>query len=79
MSFRTLRTPRLTERYTSDGYRPDRTITDYLDDVTARTPEQVALIDARRYTTHGELGRQVDRCVLGLPEDSDLAVEEASG
>jgi len=69
----------LTERYTSDGYRPDRTITDYLDDVTARTPEKIALIDARHHATHGELEREVDRCALGLPEDSDLAVEEASG
>ena len=69
----------MTERYTSDGYRPDRTITDYLDDVTAPTPKKIALIDARQHATHGELERQVDHCALGLPEDSDLAVEEASG
>lgn len=58
--------PEQIDRYTKDGYWLGRTITDYLDDAAARTPEKVAFIDSRDAVTYAELARRVDRCALGL-------------
>jgi cyclohexanecarboxylate-CoA ligase len=46
----------------------NRTITDYLDEVAAATPDRTAFIDPRRRVTYAELRREVDRCALGLLE-----------
>ncbi|EWT07209.1 cyclohexanecarboxylate--CoA ligase [Intrasporangium chromatireducens Q5-1] len=68
MSFETILTPDLIEKYTSGGYWQDRTITDYLDDWAERTPEKVAFVDSRREITYAALRTEVDRCALGLRE-----------
>ena len=68
MSFETILTPELVEEYTSQGLWVNRTITDFLDDVAAETPEKTAFIDPRGQVTYGELKDQVDRCALGLLE-----------
>lgn len=68
MSFDTILTPELIEKYTSAGYWADRTITDYLDEWTERTPDKVAFIDSRREITYAALRAEVDRCALGLLE-----------
>jgi cyclohexanecarboxylate-CoA ligase len=68
MTFETILTPELTDEHTRAGYWLNRTITDYLDEAAAATPDKVAFVDARRRITYGELRRQVDRCALGLLE-----------
>lgn len=68
MTFETILTPELVQEYTSQGLWVDRTITDYLDDVAARTPEKTAFIDPRGQVSYGALKDQVDRCALGLLE-----------
>jgi len=56
----------------SAGYWTDRLLTDYLDDVVARDPDRVAIVDnnsqrgSRQQLTYGELSEQVDRIALGL-------------
>jgi cyclohexanecarboxylate-CoA ligase len=67
MAFETILTPELVEEYTR-GYWLDRTITDYLDEAAARTPDKTAFVDSRRQITYGELRQQVDHCALGLLE-----------
>lgn len=68
MSFETILTPDLVEEYTGQGLWVNRTITDFLDDVAAATPEKTAFIDPRGQVTYGQLKDQVDRCALGLLE-----------
>lgn len=66
--FETILTTETIERYTSQGYWLDRTITDYLDQHAAATPNKVAFVDSRTTITYGELRRLVDRAALGLLE-----------
>jgi len=68
MAFDTLLTPQRVDHHTRDGYWVNRTITDFLDDVVARTPDKVAFVDPRRQITYGELREESDRCALGLIE-----------
>lgn len=68
MSFETILTPDLVREYTSQGLWTDRTITDFLDDAAAATPDKVAFRDSRRQITYAELRREVDHCALGLLE-----------
>lgn len=68
MTFETIVTPELVDRHTSAGYWVNRTITDYLDEHAAATPDKIAFVDARREISYAELRRQVDRCALGLLE-----------
>jgi cyclohexanecarboxylate-CoA ligase len=68
MALETTLTPERIDRHTRDGYWVDRTLTDYLDDAAAATPDKVAFVDPRGRITYGELRQQVDRCALGLLE-----------
>ena len=68
MSFETILTDELVEQYSAAGYWVSRTITDFLDDAAARTPDKVAFIDSRRQITHAQLRSEVDHCALGLLE-----------
>lgn len=66
--FETTLTPAQIEKFTSAGFWRDRTITDFLDDAAAATPDRTAFVDSRTQVTFGELKQQVDRCALGLLE-----------
>jgi cyclohexanecarboxylate-CoA ligase len=66
--FETTLTPAQIEKFTRAGYWRNRTITDFLDEAVAATPDKLAFIDSRTQVTFGELGHQVDRCALGLLE-----------
>lgn len=66
--FETTLTPAQVETFTRAGYWRDRTITDFLDEAAATTPDKPAFIDSRTQVTFGELKQQVDRCALGLLE-----------
>jgi cyclohexanecarboxylate-CoA ligase len=68
MAFETILTPELIEAYSQQGYWSDRTITDYLDDAAARTPDKVAYVDSRRQVTYAQLRAEVDRFAAGLLE-----------
>jgi cyclohexanecarboxylate-CoA ligase len=68
MSFETILSPERIDQHTRDGFWVNRTITDYLDEAAAATPDKVAFIDPRRQITYAELRREVDRCALGLLE-----------
>jgi cyclohexanecarboxylate-CoA ligase len=68
MAFETTLTAERVDQHTRDGYWVNRTITDYLDDAAAATPDRVAFIDPRGRISYSELRRQVDRCALGLLE-----------
>jgi cyclohexanecarboxylate-CoA ligase len=68
MALETTLTPERVDQHTRDGYWVNRTITDYLDDAAAATPDKIAFIDPRGRITYAELRRQVDRCALGLLE-----------
>jgi cyclohexanecarboxylate-CoA ligase len=66
MSFETILTPDQIDAFTGAGYWVDRVITDYLDEVAARTPDKVAFIDPRRQVTYAQLRAEVDHVALGL-------------
>lgn len=66
--FETTLTPEQIESFTNAGFWRGRTITDFLDEAAAATPDKLAFIDARTQVTFGELKQQVDRCALGLLE-----------
>ncbi|GAA3663162.1 hypothetical protein GCM10022237_23780 [Nocardioides ginsengisoli] len=66
--FDTLLTPERIARETAAGHWRGRTITDFLDEHAAATPDKVAFVDSRRAITYGELRRLVDRVALGLVE-----------
>src|SRR5687767_11928123 len=68
MSFETILSQKRIDQHTRDGFWANRTITDYLDDAAAATPDKTAFIDPRRQITYAELRREVDRCALGLLE-----------
>jgi cyclohexanecarboxylate-CoA ligase len=68
MSFETILTQQRIDTHTQDGYWTGRTITDYLDEGAAATPDKVAFIDSRRAITYAELRTEVDRCAFGLLE-----------
>ncbi len=66
MTFATILTPETIDEYTAAGYWSNRTITDFLDEATTRTPGKTAAIDSRRQVTYRELQAEADRCALGL-------------
>jgi cyclohexanecarboxylate-CoA ligase len=68
MTFETTLTPERIQRDTSSGYWRDRTITDFLDDRAAESPDKVAFVDSRRQVTYAELKQLVDRAALGFLE-----------
>lgn len=68
MPFETLLTAEWTERHTSAGYWRNRTITDFLDQYAAATPDKIAFIDSRRLITYAGLRDLTDRVALGLLE-----------
>ena len=68
MPFETYLPPERIDEHTRAGHWPGRTITDYLDDAAAATPDRVAFIDSRRRVTYAQLRADVDRCALGLVE-----------
>lgn len=68
MTFETILTPEQTERFTASGDWRNKTLTDFLDEAAAATPEKTASVDARRSVSYAELKQQVDRCALGLLE-----------
>lgn len=68
MAFDTILTDEQIKKYTEQGYWIGKTITDYLDDAAARTPDKAAFVDARGEISYRELKQQVDRCALGLLE-----------
>ncbi|KAA9159360.1 AMP-binding protein [Amycolatopsis acidicola] len=68
MSFATILNDEQIEAHTRAGYWVNRTITDHLDEVAAKTPGKTAFHDSRRAITYAELKREVDRCALGLLE-----------
>ena len=55
MTFETILTPETIDEYTAAGYWSNRTITDFLDEAVARTPDKTAAIDSRRQITYREL------------------------
>ena len=68
MSFKTILIQPRIDQHTRDGYWTGRTITDYLDEGAAATPDKVAFADSRRRITYSGLREEVDRCALGLLE-----------
>src|SRR6478752_485853 len=68
MTFDTILSQETIDHYTKAGYFSNRTITDFLDDAVARTPDKTAAIDARRQVSYRELQAETDRCALGLLE-----------
>ncbi|MGA7207076.1 MAG: AMP-binding protein [Specibacter sp.] len=68
MTFETILTAEQTERFTASGDWHNKTLTDFLDQAAAATPEKTASVDARRSISYAELKQQVDRCALGLLE-----------
>ena len=68
MSFETILTDEIIDDYTKAGFWQNKIITDFLDEVVARTPDKTAAIDPRRQVTFRELQAETDRCALGLLE-----------
>jgi cyclohexanecarboxylate-CoA ligase len=68
MTLATILTPETIDEYTAAGYWSNRTITDFLDDAVARTPDKIAAVDSRRQLTYRELQAETDRCASGLLE-----------
>jgi cyclohexanecarboxylate-CoA ligase len=68
MTFDMLLTPDQIDRYTDQGFWRNKTLTDYLDEAAAATPDKVSHVDSRGTHTYAELRRLVDRCALGLLE-----------
>ena len=68
MSFETILGHDRIDQHTRDGFWGNLTITDYLDEAAAATPDKVAFFDPRRQITYAALRREVDRCALGLLE-----------
>jgi len=68
MSFETILGHDRIDQHTRDGFWGNLTITDYLDEAAAATPDKVAFVDPRRQITYAALRREVDRCALGLLE-----------
>ena len=68
MTLETILTNEIIDEYTKAGYWQNRIITDFLDEVVARTPDKTAAIDSRRQVTYGELAAEVERAALGFLE-----------
>lgn len=68
MTFDTILSQESIDEYTKAGYFSNRTITDFLDDAVARTPDKTAAIDSRRQVTYRQLKAETDRCAWGLLE-----------
>lgn len=68
MTFETILTQAKAERFTAAGQWQNITLTDFLDQAAADTPEKTASVDSRGSFSYAELKRQVDRCALGLLE-----------
>ncbi|MFE3170728.1 AMP-binding protein [Amycolatopsis sp. NPDC059090] len=68
MPFATILNDETIEAHTRAGYWVNRTITDYLDDAAAATPDKTAFVDSQRSITFGQLKHEVDRCARGLME-----------
>ncbi len=68
MTLETILTDEIIDEYTKAGYWQNKVITDFLDEVVARTPDKVAAIDPRRQVTYAELAAEVDRAALGFLE-----------
>lgn len=68
MSLDTILTDEIIDEYTKAGYWQNKIITDFLDEVVARTPDKVAAIDPRRQVTYAGLAAEVDRAALGFLE-----------
>ena len=68
MTFDTILTPETIDEYTKAGFWQNKIITDFLDEVVARTPDKTAAIDPRRQISYRELQAETDRCALGLLE-----------
>ena len=64
----TILTDEIIDEYTKAGFWPNKIITDYLDEVVARTPDKTAAVDARRRVSYAELAAEVDRAALGFLE-----------
>jgi len=64
--FATLLTESQARTFKENGYWIDRLIIDYADDTAQRTPDKVAIIDARGSCTFAELRDLSIRCALGL-------------
>lgn len=67
-TFETILTDQQIRTYTEAGYWTNRTITDFLDEAAAATPDKTAFVDSRRSITYGRLRAEVDRAALGLLE-----------
>lgn len=68
MSLETILTDEIIDEYTKAGYWQNKVITDFLDEVVARTPDKIAAIDSRRQVTWAELAAEVDRAASGFLE-----------
>lgn len=68
MSLETILTDEIIDEYTKAGYWPNKVITDFLDEVVARTPDKVVAVDPHRQVTYAELAAEVDRAALGFLE-----------
>ncbi len=68
MSLETILTDEIIDEYTKAGFWQNKVITDFLDEVAARTPDKTAAVDARRQVTYAELAAEVDRAALGFLE-----------
>ena len=68
MTFDTILSQESIDEYTKAGFWQNKIITDFLDEVVARTPDKTAAIDPRRQLSYRELQAQTDRCALGLLE-----------
>lgn len=66
MTFETILTPERIEEFTSQGFWPGKTITDYLDHFTEQTPDKIAFVDSRRQVTYAQLKDEVDRFARAL-------------
>jgi cyclohexanecarboxylate-CoA ligase len=76
MSFETILTQQRIDTHTRDGYWLGRTITDYLDEAAAATPDKVAFTDSRRAITYAglradladhDVSSLVRFCCMGAP------------
>jgi cyclohexanecarboxylate-CoA ligase len=68
MTFEMLLTQDKIDKYTGQDLWLNKTLTDYLDETAAATPEKTSTVDSRGSSTYAELKQQVDRCALGLLE-----------
>ncbi|WP_245633680.1 AMP-binding protein [Amycolatopsis jejuensis] len=66
MPFATILDDETIETHTRAGYWVNRTITDYLDDAAAATPDKTAFADPQRSISYARLKQEVDRCAAGF-------------